>query len=197
MGQTEKSFHDAPYSNNRVTITFVFIADDVHKQYSERVKSKNADTLAKMIRHKLSSKGASGCGYECQERNGAWMLAFQQTVDAVEFGITLINDLKKAPISVKIGIQSGYFTSMNPHAVTGRADYFGPVVNRAARVASWSEPGQVNVGVEVRPGEEKIPLNFGSKIDVQFLDTIKLKGLSVEMAIYSCHAGKSNGVKAT
>lgn len=43
----------------------------------------------------------------------------------------------------KIGLGKGVPTSIEPHASTGRAAYFGPVTSRAARVAAMASGGQV------------------------------------------------------
>ncbi len=43
----------------------------------------------------------------------------------------------------KIGIYDGVPLSVVPHATTGRADYFGAVVNRAARLMAVAQGGQV------------------------------------------------------
>jgi len=40
-------------------------------------------------------------------------------------------------------LQQGEITRIIPHRATGRADYFGPPVNRAARFLAASAPGQV------------------------------------------------------
>lgn len=40
-------------------------------------------------------------------------------------------------------LQQGEITRIIPHRATGRADYFGPPVNRAARFLAASAPGQI------------------------------------------------------
>merc|ERR1719253_2500963 len=82
------------------------------------------------------------------------------------------------------GSFGGPFLSMGPHTVSGHADYFGPIVNRAARVAAQCEPGQVCVGVPMADGEE--PPDPGPSVDVELLAVKELKGISIEMAIFSC-----------
>ena len=46
---------------------------------------------------------------------------------------------------VKLGIYRGQPESVVPHTSTGRADYFGTMVNRAARMMAASQGGQVLV----------------------------------------------------
>lgn len=46
-------------------------------------------------------------------------------------------------LRAKCGVFEGTPTSIEPHRTTGRADYFGPLVNRAARLMGGSHGGQV------------------------------------------------------
>lgn len=41
----------------------------------------------------------------------------------------------------KMGIYSGVPSHVMPHTTTGRADYFGPLVNRAARLCNAAARG--------------------------------------------------------
>lgn len=51
---------------------------------------------------------------------------------------------------VRMGVYRGQPTRVVPHASTGRADYFGPLVNRAARFCHASaHGGQVIVPKEL------------------------------------------------
>lgn len=69
------------------------------------------------------------------------------------FGLDLQEYLDENPVLgtslanvLKVGVDLGEFTSMAPNPRTGRADYFGNFVNRAARVAGAAQKGQVLVG---------------------------------------------------
>ena len=46
---------------------------------------------------------------------------------------------------VQIGIFPGDMAKICPHTSTGRADYFGPAVNRAARLLCAAKAGQILV----------------------------------------------------
>jgi class 3 adenylate cyclase len=116
--QTCAAFFDAPYLNNKVTMIFVnttLVEEAINKQDIPKY-SKN---LAKIIRGLLIRTNPPG--YECQEDNGNWMLAFHSLETAILFGLNLVARIKIArfPLLSKIGVQSGTFTSMGPHAITG------------------------------------------------------------------------------
>lgn len=66
------------------------------------------------------------------------------------------------------------------------ADYFGPIVNRAARVASNSTPGQVCVGAPLSPGVTADPPDFGNLVNVRLQEITKLKGITLDVAIFDC-----------
>lgn len=184
-GQLSASFHDAPFSNSKATIVFVYTVNRNDVDLSDRVRDKNSATLSKIVRNLLVRGDPPG--YECQQDNGSWMLAFHKTVHAVSFSLNLLETVSSAPLQVKVGIHTGTFTSMGPHAVTGRADYFGPIVNRAARVASTADDSSSVLGLPVEIGEVIVPPDFGSSVNVKFIGQQKLKGVSVNMALFSCH----------
>ena len=71
--------------------------------------------------------------------------------------------------------------------MTGRADYFGPVVNRAARVTAAAEAGNVYVGIPVTdPGVTPERPDFGPAIAVNLVGVKELKGVTVGMALFCC-----------
>ncbi|CAG9464693.1 unnamed protein product [Pedinophyceae sp. YPF-701] len=108
-------------------------------------------------------------GYECQELDATFMLAFYDMRSAMMWSIALQEVLPKLPwpsrlletsharqrfmpgggmipggLRVRIGIHEGRPLRVVPHTATGRADYFGPLVNRAARMCfAAAQPGQV------------------------------------------------------
>eukprot|EP01025_Chloroclados_australasicus_P000524 TRINITY_DN10251_c1_g1_i12.p1 TRINITY_DN10251_c1_g1~~TRINITY_DN10251_c1_g1_i12.p1 ORF type:complete len:527 (-),score=50.69 TRINITY_DN10251_c1_g1_i12:1008-2588(-) len=97
-------------------------------------------------------------GYLCQDNIDTFMLAFFNTRDAVQFSLLVQERVLKhvwmdkitkqegfrkeysregtllfnGP-RLKVGLYEGIPTQIMPHTTTGRADYFGPLVNRAAR----------------------------------------------------------------
>jgi len=48
-------------------------------------------------------------------------------------------------VLVQVGICYGMPNKVTPHVQTGRADYFGPIVNLSARVAKQTEPGDIHL----------------------------------------------------
>ena len=107
-------------------------------------------------------------GYECQEVNAVFMLTFPDCHSALQFHLVLQqllliadwtpdmlqlppmktvldskgNLLHRGP-RVKTGIYQGRARTVSPHSTTGRADYWGELVNRAARMMSAAKGGQV------------------------------------------------------
>jgi class 3 adenylate cyclase len=188
--QLTTCFLNAPYANGRVTICFVYT---VGLEDNPDTKVHNLGVLAKYLRKQLLLLNPPG--YECQEDKGCWMLAFDRMAHAVTFGLSLKSTLQRAEDLVgnvdrdnmfKVGILSGPFTSMGPHKTTGMADYFGPIVNRAARVASNCERGQVCVGIPLSNGVTADPPDFGPTINVRLLGIKKLKGITIDVAIFEC-----------
>lgn len=188
--QLTTCFLNAPYANGRVTICFVYTVglDD-----NPDNRATNLAVLAKYLRKQLLLLNPPG--YECQEDNGCWMLAFDRMAHAVTFGLQLKSTLQGAEDLVgsvdrenmfKVGILSGPFTSMGPHKTTGMADYFGPIVNRAARVASNCDPGQVCVGIPLSNGVTADPPDFGPTVNVSLQGIKKLKGITIDVAIFAC-----------
>jgi len=188
--QLTTCFLKAPYANGKVTIGFVYTVglDD-----NPDNRSKNLGVLAKYVRKQLLLLNPPG--YECQEDNGCWMIAFDRMAHAVSFGLQLKSAMQGVDELVgivdrdkmfKVGIVSGPFTSMGPHKITGMADYFGPIVNRAARVAMNCEPDSVCVGIPMSNGVTADPPDFGPTIGVKLQGIKKLKGITIDMAIFEC-----------
>ncbi|GIM09453.1 hypothetical protein Vretimale_13299, partial [Volvox reticuliferus] len=109
-------------------------------------------------------------GYECQEQEGNYMIAFAKPAEALEWCLMLQELMMEVawtpsmlrlpamqeelhPLTgtilfrgprIKAGVYQGMPTRVSPHSTTGRADYFGPLVNRAARYChAAAQGGQV------------------------------------------------------
>ncbi len=96
--QLTTSFLNAPYTNGRVVICFVYTVglgddDDDGNDESENHRGHNLLKLSKNLRKLLLRSDPPG--YECQEDNGCWMLAFQKVDQAVMFGLKLIASIRE------------------------------------------------------------------------------------------------------
>eukprot|EP00899_Mesostigma_viride_P016099 jgi/Mesvir1/24490/Mv21845-RA.1 len=114
-------------------------------------------------------------GYECEEKEGNFLLAFHRAVDAAGFATDLQDGLMDLPwpeellseeaasevvkavgpdadshvtasvfrgLRMKVGMYLGIPSNIGPHATTGRAAYYGAIINRAARIAATAANGQ-------------------------------------------------------
>eukprot|EP00899_Mesostigma_viride_P013151 jgi/Mesvir1/21837/Mv04220-RA.1 len=116
-------------------------------------------------------------GYECEEKDGNFLLAFASPVMAARMAEALqckamglpwperLLELEQASevtkpagegaeedvgndvvvfrgLRLQIGLCMGVPAECNPHRATGRAAYYGPIVNRAARIAATAAAGQ-------------------------------------------------------
>eukprot|EP00899_Mesostigma_viride_P024245 jgi/Mesvir1/5004/Mv03151-RA.1 len=121
--------------------------------------------------------------YECEEKDGNFLLAFASAVKAacfaeavqreamtIEWPESLLEHDAAAEVvkmgrgdggsprldcvvfrgfRLQIGMCMGVPSDCQPHMTTGRAAYFGAVVNRAARIAATAAPGQSLANQEV------------------------------------------------
>jgi len=192
--QTSLGFHESP-SGQSVTLCFAFTA-------GARGLASEWPTLANevlgMLRECVRSalRDSSDSGYECQEDEGAFMLAFANMSDTIRFAIELQRSLPFVPwsdqlkeispefkhgLQMHIGAYSGEYSSRGPHATTGRADYFGTIVNRTARVAAAAHPGQVLLGGDVGlPDVFELPQGTF----LRRVGAYSLKGLEMPMPLH-------------
>lgn len=144
-------------------------------------------------------------GYEVKTEGDAFMVAFSEPAAAVRWCLDLQVALHQAAWSpeilarpeagplgdphqphlrglrVRMGVHRGR-PEARPDPVTGRMDYFGPEVNRAARVGAAGHGGQVVVSEAVRRALEGASL--GRPHRVEDLGTHALKGLRTPERIF-------------
>jgi len=184
LRQVSASFHDAPYLNNEVTIAFLSTCE-VENHYDDAETRLTA--LSRFVAHLLHT--FSG-GYQCKSS----MLAFSSCEEGIRFGLRLMDALQQcedkllegapvAPCFLRYGCMHGPYDTMGANPMTGRADYFGRVVNRAARIASAAELGTVCVGVVA---SEELVLDDPTGIRTVPMGTKRLKGLQEDMSLYLC-----------
>eukprot|EP00899_Mesostigma_viride_P023350 jgi/Mesvir1/419/Mv11302-RA.1 len=83
-------------------------------------------------------------------------------------------------LRLQIGMCMGVPSDCQPHMTTGRAAYFGPVINRASRIAATAAPGQTLVNDECVAAAKDVsgPSLFRE------LGTYELKGVKEPMRLY-------------
>ena len=153
---------------------------------------------------KIAREGGPGGGfrgYECQEvSSGAFMFAFPTLHGAISFAADLSNAL--LPLDgwpaelrdkgwesgrlVQMGIAHGVPVSQGEHPTTGRADYFGSVINLAARTAAAAQAGQILVALKERTSEsdiKKLTRSCGSVGELARLGYFRFKGIRERMKV--------------
>lgn len=131
-------------------------------------------------------------GVEVKTEGDAFFLVFAKASDAVRFAVeaqlafknypwsSLLPDL--AGIRVRMGLHTGE-PILGSHP-DGTEDYFGPVVNRAARVGSAGHGGQIIISDAARSlSQGAMP----GEITFQFLGKYRLKGVGQETLWQICH----------
>jgi len=92
-------------------------------------------------------------GYEVKTEGDAFMVAFSDAGDAMNWCVDVQLALAEHPwpadvqellgtLLVRMGLHTGE-PDCRPHPTTGAMDYFGPMVNRAARIANAGYGGQI------------------------------------------------------
>ncbi|KAF7427927.1 cysteinyl-tRNA synthetase [Pleurotus ostreatus] len=148
-------------------------------------------------------------GYEVKTEGDAFMCSFPNVLSAVWWCLTVqvqllqeqwpleilecedgkeVHDSEKRLVarglSVRMGIHCGHpICDMDP--VTHRMDYFGPVVNRSARINSNAQGGQIMCSIDViREIEAKIldngaPTEYSDLQPVQAIEAIRRMGVVI------------------
>jgi len=130
-------------------------------------------------------------GYECKEDKYVFMTAFENAGQAVQWASTVarkINDEFPDRVSFACGLHAGLPTEVKPNNATGRADYYGTLVNTAARIhalarkaAEKEKASAVYVSQTLREEPEASIDSFVYSSEGSHL----LKGLKTPVDIYS------------
>ena len=180
-------------------VTLVFT--DV--QSSTAQWEENPKTMASglSVHNDLMRKHIHECkGYEVKTEGDAFMIAFSSTLDAAKWCLRVQEALVEADwpeellnneasrvekdsegkviwrgLRVRMGIHSGEPTAQQD-PVSGRMDYFGRMVNRAARVEGKANGGQVLISEDAFKAIEESLSQLGDPI-VTELGEFELKGL--------------------
>ncbi|KAG2393211.1 hypothetical protein C9374_009788 [Naegleria lovaniensis] len=142
-------------------------------------------------------------GFEVKTEGDAFMCAFHTTEDAIEFALRAQIRLLEAewpdhlydfdpgriemdPEDIKNIVYRGLRVRMGVHVgkpiverdpVTGRYDYFGPVVNRAARVEGQAAGGQIVISNAVWEKIKDKLDTFSTQIWSKYMGVVSLKGM--------------------
>eukprot|EP01062_Namystynia_karyoxenos_P010681 TRINITY_DN137_c0_g4_i1.p1 TRINITY_DN137_c0_g4~~TRINITY_DN137_c0_g4_i1.p1 ORF type:complete len:1170 (+),score=345.05 TRINITY_DN137_c0_g4_i1:116-3625(+) len=156
------------------TVTLVFT--DIKGSTSLWEQATEAMGISLKLHNKIMREAIAECnGYEVKTVGDAFFVVFQDAADACRFGVKAQYDLNYATwpqdladcgliqssrieeagkllyagVRVRIGVHTGPCElELNP--MTGRADYFGPPVNVAARLEANGAAGFVGISDEVR-----------------------------------------------
>jgi predicted ATPase/class 3 adenylate cyclase len=158
------SHDDCPGAAPTGTVTLVFTDIEGSSALWERYGEDFAPVLN--MHQEIFRRGiAKFSGYEVKTEGDAFMVAFSQPAKAAEFCMDIQHQLDRAPwphrligdtvyqnlshcsspirgLRVRMGIHTGPVSS-HRDPTTGRMDYFGPSVNRAARVSDAAHGGQI------------------------------------------------------
>ena len=146
------------------------------KGYSARMEKDEAATWELLKEHNIIMRKAIGThrGKEIKTIGDAFMVVFQNPLDAVKCGIAMQKGLREFNrpravndhLEVRIGIHRGEVI------VTGK-DVFGEGVNIAARLESITDPGGISISADVyQHVKNKIEAGF------QSIGTPKLKNIA-------------------
>eukprot|EP00808_Paulinella_micropora_P020250 g41271.t1 len=161
-------------------------------------------------------------GYEVKTEGDAFMVAFFTVLDAVLWCLSCQEELVQADwlpeflkhpagirevatdedgqevvvwngMRIRMGIHTGR-PNCRRNPVTGRMDYFGPVVNMSARISDAGHGGQVVIShdvlevVEKEVEEKKNEIFQQMRTEVRDEGFHRLKGIAEELRLYSIHS---------
>ena len=92
----------------------------------------------------LQELAASHGGYEVKSTAKTWFVSFERATSAVKCGLAVLARFAHEDLPFQMGIHTG-FPSIVPDPTTGKSDYVGRPVNRAARVMQAAHGGQLLV----------------------------------------------------
>ncbi|KAL0585043.1 hypothetical protein ABG067_005180 [Albugo candida] len=156
--QLKLGMRDAPSAMNDVTMVFTFIdgARPLVRSHAEELANR-IKVLCSVARDLLKKHK----GYECQELQGDFMVAFFHPCSAIlwcgelqlqiqakfrEWSAAAGRNQQELMFHMSMGIETGRPASVSPHKTSGRADYFGNIVNQTARIAKAANGGQILIG---------------------------------------------------
>lgn len=198
---------DAPQGIVSLVFTDVQSSTALWEQYPEQMAS-----ALQLHNRTIRALIENFDGYEVKTEGDAFMVAFSSPLDAANFclqvqldllhlkwperlledsSVSIENDFEGKMIFRGLRVRMGVHTGepiCEPDPVTGRMDYFGPMVNRAARVASIPHGGQIVVSqqawVEIRRITESQSEKQLIAHESKDLGGFRLKGLEDETFVF-------------
>jgi len=165
----------------KVTLVFTDIegSTSLWERHREQFK-----TVLEQHNSLLREAAASQGGYEVKTEGDAFFLAFGATLPAVRFALEAqrrLETLKAGDdaVRVRIGIHTG--EPLVEIDRRGRADYFGPAVNRAARVAAAGHGGQTLLS---KAAWHAVSGMLGPELETLSLGEVRLRGIEEPEGIY-------------
>jgi predicted ATPase/class 3 adenylate cyclase/Tfp pilus assembly protein PilF len=118
-------------------------------------------------------------GYEVKSQGDSFMVAFERGTDALQCAIEIQRDFaaqewpaEVGELLVRIGLHTG--EPFLGYDAAGRPDYFGPVVNRAARIEAAGHGGQILLSSATR---DVVQGAVTPDVDLHNLGFHRLRGL--------------------
>lgn len=201
----ERYSEEASAPTGNVTFVFTDVQNSTKLwEYDPRVMMRSLTLHNEVLRTQMKRLG----GYEVKTEGDAFMIVFSDPLAAVNFCLRTQLDLLKLNwpdkliihpdaseeksddgdvtlqrgIRVRMGIYTGApLCEKDP--VTSRMDYFGPVVNTAARISNFAQGGQIIVGPETYTAI----MGAMSKVDDFCIDSLgmcRLRGVKESMNLY-------------
>ncbi|KAA0213678.1 adenylate/guanylate cyclase domain-containing protein [bacterium] len=163
----------APTGNVTLVFTDIEGSTRLWERYGDAFKA-SLDAHNQIIRKAL----AAHSGYEVKTEGDAFFAVFARPIDAALFSLDVQRELPGIRLSgedsirVRIGLHSGEpLVEFDPQ---GKADYFGPAVNRAARISAAGHGGQTLLsGAMVEPLREVL----SGRCEFHDLGEFRLRGL--------------------
>jgi predicted ATPase/class 3 adenylate cyclase len=145
----------APAAQPTGTVALVFTDIQGSTEAWERLGERYHDVIAQHNRV-MRDAIASCAGHEVKTEGDAFMVAFATASNAIRFTLDAQAALEAVTtpddgqaVRVRMGVHVGEpICEADP--VTGRMDYFGPMVNRSARIASAAHGGQTLISASAR-----------------------------------------------
>lgn len=174
------------------TVTLVFTDIQGSSDLWEKHRAAFQPVLAEHNRL-MRAAAARWNGYEVKTEGDAFFLSFARASDAVQFAVEAQRSLHGCEwgrflpglesVRVRIGMHAGEpLVDRHPD---GTPDYFGPVVNRAARVGAAPHGGQVIISAAVH---SLCRADLPAEVGFRDLGEHPLKGVGNERLWQVCHA---------